>query len=185
MNAYSHARTYVTPLWKYGATPAIVSPTLPLADSELCGAAVRGKCIWDRWMKCNYQSWRSQHDGIPLSAPALHLAILRYSLTPSRSSSTLAHNLYYGRGAHIINLIKRSALKIVLLVRQLLTAVTFLSPSFPATFVLSLSFSYSPPSSRPLYSYRLFSQLLFALLVACLLFSCLPSLLCVARAEIF
>lgn len=68
----------------------------------------------------------------------------RYS-PPSRSSSTLAHNLYYGRGAHIINLIKRSALKIVLLVRQLLTAVTFLSPSFPPAFVLSLSFSYSPP----------------------------------------
>lgn len=79
-------------------------------------------------MKCNYQSWRSQHDGIPPSAIRAHAATpppSRYSL-PSRSSSTLAHNLYYGRGAHIINLIKRSALKIVLLVRQLLTAVTFL-----------------------------------------------------------
>lgn len=92
-------------------------------------------------MKCNYQSWRSQHDGIPFpprpparSTPArCNLPPTRYP-PPSRSSSTLAHNLYYGRGAHIINLIKRSALKIVLLVRQLLTAVTFLSPSFPPAF---------------------------------------------------
>jgi len=114
-------------------------------------------------MKCNYQSWRSQHDGIPPSASALQLATLPILSLPSRSSSTLAHNLYYGRGAHIINLIKRSALKIVLLVRQLLTAVTFLSPSFSPMFVLSLSsfhsltlshFSFPPVSTiYSLYCY--------------------------------
>lgn len=175
-------------LWKCGATQAIVSPPVPLADFELCRAAVRGKCIWDRWMKCNYQSWRSLHDGIsppplppllPLSssrsASALQLANHPILSTPpfARSSSTLAHNLYYGRGAHIINLIKRSALKIVLLVRQLLTAVTFLSLSFqpplpyPA-YVLSLSFLplLSSPPPHPLsyqFLYHLFSLLLFVL----------------------
>lgn len=128
-------------------------------------------------MKCNYQSWRSQHDGIPPSAPALQLATLPILSLPSRSSSTLAHNLYYGRGAHIINLIKRSALKIVLLVRQLLTAVTFLSPSFSPMFVLSLSFSYSLPFLFSTSFYHLFSLLLFVLLVVCLLFSRFP-LLC-------
>ena len=147
---------------------------MPLADSELCHTAVRGKCIWDRWMKCNYQSWRSQHDGIPPSASALQLATLPILSLPSRSSSTLAHNLYYGRGAHIINLIKRSALKIVLLVRQLLTAVTFLSPSFSPMFVLSLSFSYSLPFLFSTSFYHLFSLLLFVLLVVCLLFSRFP-----------
>jgi len=112
-------------------------------------------------MKCNYQSWRSQHDGIPRLHPRCNLPPSRYS-PPSRSSSTLAHNLYYGRGAHIINLIKRSALKIVLLVRQLLTAVTFLFPSFPPAFVLSLSFSYSSPFLFPTSFYHLFSLLLFS-----------------------
>lgn len=61
--------------------------------------------------------------------------------SPSRSSPTLAHNLYYDRGAHIINLIKRSALKIVLLVRQLLTAAACLpAPSLPPFRSLFLRF---------------------------------------------
>lgn len=170
-------------LWKCGTTQAIVSPPVPLADFELCRAAVRGKCIWDRWMKCNYQSWRSLHDGIspPPLPPSLPLPrglhprcsspTTRYSQPPfTRSSSTLAHNLYYGRGAHIINLIKRSALKIVLLVRQLLTAVTFLSPlppilrsSFLSLFrSLTLISSPSDPLSYQ-FLYHLFSLLLFVL----------------------
>jgi hypothetical protein len=60
-------------------------------------------------MKCNYQSWRSQHDGIPFPSlaaaaaaatrlqPPLQLAALPILPEPPwRSSSTLAHNLYYG-----------------------------------------------------------------------------------------
>lgn len=64
---------------------------------------------------------------------------------PSRSSSTLAHNLYYDRGAHIINLIKRSALKIVLLVRQLLTAGA--CPLPPTTAVSLVRFLHLHSSS--------------------------------------
>lgn len=125
-------------------------------------------------MKCNYQSWRSLRDGIhlPLSFspfPPLRSASRAAArqppdtLTPfARSSSTLAHNLYYGRGAHIINLIKRSVLKIVLLVRQLLTAVTFLSPSSLPAYVLSLFRSLTLISSSPgplscRFLYHLFS----------------------------
>lgn len=103
-------------------------------------------------MKRNYQSWRSQLDGIsspspsspPRVQPELNLPPA-YPPPPSRSSPTLAHNLYYDRGAHIINLIKRSALKIVLLVRQLLTAAACLparppAPSFPPFRSLFLRF---------------------------------------------
>lgn len=151
-------------------------------------------------MKCNYQSWRSLHDGIspPPLPPSLPLPrglhprcsspTTRYSQPRfTRSSSTLAHNLYYGRGAHIINLIKRSALKIVLLVRQLLTAVTFLSPlpSIRRSSFLSLSFvlllSSPPPlilfptSFSTIYSLYCYS---FSSVVSRLLFSRFPSLLC-------
>lgn len=110
-------------------------------------------------MKRNYQSWRSQLDGIsspspsspPRVQPELNLPPA-YPPPPSRSSPTLAHNLYYDRGAHIINLIKRSALKIVLLVRQLLTAAACL----PARPILpSVPLAVSPLRFPRLYSFPL------------------------------
>ena len=65
--------------------------------------------------------------------------------SPSRSSPTLAHNLYYDRGGHIINLIKRSALKIVLLVRQLLTAAACPIPLCSAVSLVRFLRFYSSP----------------------------------------
>lgn len=108
-------------------------------------------------MKRNYQSWRSQLDGIsspspsspPRVQPELNLPPA-YPPPPSRSSPTLAHNLYYDRGAHIINLIKRSALKIVLLVRQLLTAAACL-PARPPHPSLRSARCFSASFSAPLF----------------------------------
>jgi len=119
-------------------------------------------------MKCNYQSWRSQHDGIPSPRPpplprrrrhssAAAVAARRPPDTPGTPLAFIldacSQFILRVRGAHIINLIKRSALKIVLLVRQLLTAVTFPSRSFarrrsrpPPSF---LSWSPSPPPPPP------------------------------------
>lgn len=114
-------------------------------------------------MKRNYQSWRSQLDGIsspspsspPRVQPELNLPPA-YPPPPSRSSPTLAHNLYYDRGAHIINLIKRSALKIVLLVRQLLTAAACLPARLPARPILpSVPLAVSPLRFPRLYSFPL------------------------------
>lgn len=111
----------------------------------------------DGWMKRNYQSWRSQLDGI--SPPPSFLSCRAYNRnstfllplpSPSRSSPTLAHNLYYDRGAHIINLIKRSALKIVLLVRQLLTAAACL-PACPPHPSLRSARCFSASFSAPLF----------------------------------
>lgn len=75
--------------------------------------------------------------------------------SPSRSSPTLAHNLYYDRGAHIINLIKRSALKIVLLVRQLLTAAACLPACPPHLSSLPVPLAVSPLRFPRLYSFPL------------------------------
>lgn len=109
-------------------------------------------------MKRNYQSWRSQLDGIsspspsspPRVQPELNLPPAYPPPPPSRSSPTLAHNLYYDRGAHIINLIKRSALKIVLLVRQLLTAAACL-PARPPHPSLRSARCFSASFSAPLF----------------------------------
>lgn len=107
-------------------------------------------------MKRNYQSWRSQLDGISSPSPSsarttgTQPSSCLPSPPPSRSSPTLAHNLYYDRGAHIINLIKRSALKIVLLVRQLLTAAACL-PARPPHPSLRSARCFSASFSAPLF----------------------------------
>lgn len=113
-------------------------------------------------MKRNYQSWRSQLDGISSPSPSsarttgTQPSSCLPSPPPSRSSPTLAHNLYYDRGAHIINLIKRSALKIVLLVRQLLTAAACLPARLPARPILpSVPLAVSPLRFPRLYSFPL------------------------------
>lgn len=112
-------------------------------------------------MKRNYQSWRSQLDGISSPSPSSARTTGTQPSSclpppPSRSSPTLAHNLYYDRGAHIINLIKRSALKIVLLVRQLLTAAACLPARLPARPILpSVPLAVSPLRFPRLYSFPL------------------------------
>lgn len=174
-------------LWKCGATQAIVSPPVPLADFELCRAAVRPANVsgidgWNVTIKVGDRCTTvfRPRPFLPYPAVCIRAAARQPpdTLNPpllARSSSTLAHNLYYGRGAHIINLIKRSALKIVLLVRQLLTAVTFLSLSLSSTsfslpgmrpFSLSFLPLLSSPPPYPLsyqFLYHLFSLLLFVL----------------------
>ena len=99
-------------------------------------------------MKCNYQSWRSRQPArsplrpqpapplFPLSFPHTPLSFpLSFPSIPHSRSPTVAHNLYYRRAAHIINLIKRPPLKIVLLVRQLLPLPLSLSPARSATLL--------------------------------------------------